>query len=109
MDLLENEQERKYQSEQGEGEPVATPEETVAGFWQGRIDIMDASGLVAQTQGSEREAITSAARALVALCPVRVAASEARKSRTEILITSPAQKMKRERETDPLEEHLTRV
>lgn len=109
MDILENEEARRYHAEQKDGESIPTQEEVIACFWQGMIGMCEGRELLDQTTESEAKAITSAARGLVSLCPERVAASKASKTPGAILTTPPTQKVTRERETDPTEEHLSRV
>lgn len=94
LDLLENEEQKAYHAahpEEGEFD-FPTQEEAIGAFWSGTLGNMEDSELVKQTPESERGAITRAALSLLALCPAKVSASAASKSRGALPEAIPAQK-----------------
>lgn len=68
--LVENEEARAYEQAQGGSETFPSVEESVAFFWRARTQGEDSLLLAQGTPETEREAITSAARALFALAPI---------------------------------------
>lgn len=112
MDLLEGKEYAEHWEQEGSDpqETPASPSEVIAAFWRG---VQGFGHCVHKgiPQG-EREAITGAALAMVALSPEKVKAGDASKKRGYLPEAIPAQKrapITRERETDPTEEHFASV